>query len=175
MNNSDDLIDKFFQAINVLTCEFKTEKSYGTKNKLTYSDICFLKCIQRNQNEKAGNLSVYLGMTNGAVTQLAKKLITKGYAESYRLSNNKKEVYYKLTQSGENACNESDRHYDKITKVIKNYIGKLDDGVIEKIYIFFDKVVESCNLNKCCYVKNDIKDNCNQIGVERCEKCKRTC
>lgn len=39
-------------------------------------------------------------MTRGAISKLTKKLIQKGLIESYQKSDNKKEIYFKLTEQG---------------------------------------------------------------------------
>jgi DNA-binding MarR family transcriptional regulator len=39
-------------------------------------------------------------MTRGAISKLTKKLIKKGLIESYQKPDNKKEIYFKLTEKG---------------------------------------------------------------------------
>lgn len=39
-------------------------------------------------------------MTRGAISKLTKKLIEKGLIESYQKSDNKKEIYFRLTEQG---------------------------------------------------------------------------
>lgn len=175
MNQTESLIEKLYHAINVINCESKIAKDYGTEHKLTYSDISLLKCIQRNENSKAGDLSQYLGMTNGAVTQLAKKLENKGYLEPYRTTGNKKEVYYKLTGIGEKACAGYDSHYDKIKGSIESYISTLDNETIGKITGLFDAVADSASVDKNCYIKHSSCDGGKpeEESIGRCEKCKR--
>ena len=174
MEQRQSVIEKLYQTINVINCESKIAKNYGTEHNLTTSDISLLKCIQRNENSKAGDLSQYLGMTNGAVTQLAKKLERKKYLEPYRMLGNKKEVYYKLTESGEKACEGYDRYYDKIKSKVEAYIETLDDETIEKITGLFDAVADSASVDKDCYIKCEYEsDETKQESIGRCEKCKR--
>jgi DNA-binding MarR family transcriptional regulator len=40
-------------------------------------------------------------MTKSAISKITKKLIEKGYIESYQKPDNKKEIYYRLTRQGE--------------------------------------------------------------------------
>jgi DNA-binding MarR family transcriptional regulator len=127
MNSKSELIQKFHQAANLMLCDAKTSRSYGTKYPLSFSDLSFLKCIQRNQNAKAGDISSFLGITNGAVVQLAKKLEQKEYLESYRMEGNKKEVYYRLTKSGQMACEGFDKYNDDINGLIETYIEDLNE------------------------------------------------
>ena len=174
MNKDLDLIDKLYQSVNVMICESKIARTYGTSHKLTYSDICLLKSIQHNEDSKASDLSQFLGITNGAVNQLAKKLMSKGYLESYRTEGNKKEVYYRLTSEGEQAC----LGYDKNTEIsrtnIDHYIAGLDKETIEKIIGLFDVVAENFSVDENCSIKYPAKINKNyEEKIGRCEKCKR--
>ena len=171
----ENLIKKLYQALNIMICELKIARSYGTAHKLTYSDICLLKCVQHNKDAKASDLSQYLGITNGAVAQLAKKLESKGYLEPYRITGNKKEVYYKLTAGGEMACRGYDEHYGKVKSGIEEYISELDDDTVEKIIGLFDLFAESIAVNEHCSISHTAgKTGCFQETMrKRCEKCQR--
>ncbi len=171
----EDLIKKLYQALNIMICESKMARSYGTGHKLTYSDISLLKCVQHNENAKAGELSQYLGITNGAVAQLAKKLEGKGYLEPYRITGNKKEVYYRLTNHGETACRGYDEHYRRMNCSIEGYIAALDDETIGKIIGLFDLVADGTAVHDRCSIKHDtgIAGLSQKATIKRCEKCQR--
>ena len=172
MHKKENLIKKLYQALNIMICESKVARSYGTGHKLTFSDISLLKCVRHNENAKAGELSQYLGITNGAVAQLAKKLENKGYLEPYRITGNKKEVYYKLTDDGETACRGYDEHYSRMSSNIGNYIATLGDDTIEKIIGLFDLVADSTAVYEHCSFRRD-SNNTAGSREKRCEKCKR--
>ncbi len=169
------LIKKLYQTISLMACEARISRSYGTSHELTASDIDLLKCVQRNAEAKASALSQYLGVTNGAVTQLAKKLVKKGYLEPYRATSNKKEIYYRLTCCGETACSGFDAHYAQITSKISDYIATLDNGTIDKIIGLFDVVTDSVAIEDHCSVKHDTdKAGCrHEAEGKRCEKCQK--
>jgi len=174
MCKKESLVKKLYQALNIMICESKIARSYGTCHKLTYSDISLLKCVQRNEAAKAGDLSQYLGITNGAVAQLAKKLGDKGYLEPYRITGNKKEVYYRLTADGEAACRGYDEHYGKIKSSIEDYIATLDDETVEKIIGLFDAVADCAAVHEHCSIKHAAgKAGHSQAEIKRCEKCQR--
>lgn len=175
MCKKESLIKKLYQALNIMICESKIARSYGTGHKLTYSDISLLKCVQHNENAKAGDLSQYLGITNGAVAQFAKKLADKGYLEPYRVSGNKKEVYYRLTADGEAACQSYDEHYGKMRTGIEGYIAALDDDTIEKIIGLFDLVADSTAVHEHCSIRHAAgkAGHSGKVTIKRCEKCQR--
>lgn len=175
MNSKNDLIQKFHQAANLMLCDARTSRCYGTEYALTYSDLSFLKCIQRNENARAGEISQYLGITHGAVVQLSKKLEGKGYLESYRIEGNKKEVYYRLTESGQTACAGYDKYNDDMNALIEAYIQDLDEDTIQIIKGLFEAIITGIELKKGCYIKHSSKEKRLEANSDgRCEKCKRT-
>lgn len=175
MNSKKDLIQKFHQAANLMICNSRTSRCYGTEHVLTYSDLSFLKCIQRNENAKAGDISQYLGITNGAVVQLSKKLEKKGYLESYRIEGNKKEVYYRLTKSGQTACDGYDKYNGDMNGLIQSYIQDLDEEIIQSMAGLFEAIITGIEFNKGCYIKHTSEEEKLETKSDgRCEKCKRT-
>lgn len=174
MNPKNELIKKFHQAANLMLCDARTSRCYGTEYILTYSDLSFLKCVQRNENNKAGDISLYLGITNGAVVQLAKKLEGKGYLESYRMEGNKKEVYYRLTESGQTACEGYDKYNDDMNALIEAYIKDLDEDTLCTIKGLFEVIITGIE-KKDCYIKHSSENKQLENNTDgRCEKCKRT-
>lgn len=175
MKNQETAIKKLYQTLNLMICESKISRAYGTSYELTASEIDLLKCIQRNRDAKISELSGYMGVTNGAVTQLTGKLEKKGYLEPYRVSGNKKEKYYRLTGCGETACQGFDEHYARIMSRIGSYIAALDSDTIDKIIGLLDVISDSLIVREHCSIKHDA----NQTGclqkteAKRCEKCQK--
>ena len=174
-NKRGSLIEKLYQTQNIMMCELKISRNYGTAHKLTYSDICLLKCVQHNEGARASDLSQYLGITNGAVAQLAKKLDKKGYLEPYRIAGNRKEVYYKLTDTGEAACRGYDGHYGKLKSDLKEYIRGLDEDTTEKIIGMLDLIIKDTAVNENCSIAQIVGQAGHSQGttLKRCEKCQR--
>ncbi|MBP1736921.1 MAG: MarR family transcriptional regulator [Oscillospiraceae bacterium] len=175
MSKQSDLIKKLYQTLNLMVCESKIPKNYGTADGLTAADIDFLKCIQRKKHAKASDISSFLGVTNGAVTQLAKKLERKGYLEPYRIPGNNKEKYYRLTCCGETACEGFDTHYSKIITNIQSYIDSLDSETVDQIAGLFDVISDSLAIEAHCSVKHGFNpSDCQQEAEKmRCEKCQK--
>lgn len=66
-------------------------------------NLAEVHCIDRigtidhaNVTKVAGEM----GMTRGAISKISKKLLNKGFIESYQRPDNNKEIYYHLTESG---------------------------------------------------------------------------
>ncbi|MDK2807539.1 MAG: hypothetical protein PWP24_272 [Clostridiales bacterium] len=172
MNTKKELIEKFHEAANLMVCDIRTARNYGTDYLLSYSDLSFLKCVERNEKTKAGDISKYLGMTNGAVNQLAKKLEKNGFLEAYRIEGNRKEVYYRLTKNGKTACQSFDAYNANMNGMIEDYIADLEEETLVTITGLFDTILTQIAKDKACYMKCDDENENKSDG--RCEKCKRT-
>ena len=175
MSDKEALIKKLYRAVNLMACESKLARDYGTPHELTASDIDFLKCVEKNAAAKASELSIYLGVTNGATTQLAKKLEAKGYVEPYRLAGNKKEVFYRLTETGQTACRGFDAHYAKINRDIESYVQDLDEETARQIGGLFDTMAASLSVGDHCSAQLNAEHNdCPpEAGEKKCEKCQK--
>lgn len=65
------------------------------------SEVHYIECIGKNADSNVTKLAESLYMTRGAISKMSKKLIKKGVIESYQKSDNKKEIYFKLTEQGQ--------------------------------------------------------------------------
>ena len=175
MTMKEELIRKLYQTLSLMACEARTARKYGTAHALTNSDMDLLKCVKRNTDAKASELSRLLGVTNGAVTQLAQKLVQKGYLEPYRTEGNKKEVYYRLTDCGQTACEGYDQHTALVSQSVERYLDTLGDGDLEKISGLFSVIADSVAVGHQCSIKQGSQSAACQSedGKTRCEKCQR--
>ena len=64
------------------------------------SEVHFLEFIGKNADCNVTKLADAFYMTRGAISKLAQKLISKGYVENYQKPDNKKEIYFRLTEQG---------------------------------------------------------------------------
>lgn len=66
------------------------------------SEIHCIDYIGNHSEPNVTQLADAFYMTRGAISKLAKKLIVKGLIESYQKADNKKEIYFSLTDKGYN-------------------------------------------------------------------------
>jgi DNA-binding MarR family transcriptional regulator len=66
----------------------------------TSSEVHCIEYIEKNADSNVTKLAESFYMTRGAISKLTKKLIEKGLIESYQKSDNKKEIYFRLTEQG---------------------------------------------------------------------------
>lgn len=130
--------------------KFKMEKSL---KEYKSSEVHCIEYIGRNVDTNVTKLAEYFYMTRGAMSKLTKKLIKKGVIESYQKPDNKKEIYFRLTEQGkkvykihEKLHNEfqerdkaifeqvSEEQFDSMLSFIEKYSSHLD-GEIKKLGI----------------------------------------
>lgn len=99
MNKEEQVMMGFRDLLKkmVLLNKFKMEDSLkGYKS----SEVHCIEYIGKNVDSNVAKLSDSFYMTTGAISKLTKKLIKKGVIESYQKPDNKKEIYFRLTEQG---------------------------------------------------------------------------
>lgn len=99
MNKEEQVMKGFRELFNKLAWlnKFKMEdalKEYKS------SEVHCIEYIGKNVDSNVTKLAESFYMTRSAISKLTKKLIEKGYIESYQKPENKKEIYFKLTEQG---------------------------------------------------------------------------
>jgi DNA-binding MarR family transcriptional regulator len=99
MNKEEQLIMGFRDLYNktVFLNKFKMEDSFKDYKS---SEIHCIEYIGRNVDSNVTKLAESFYMTRGAISKITKKLIKKGIIESYQKPDNKKEIYFRLTEQG---------------------------------------------------------------------------
>lgn len=126
MDKEDQVMEGFREVFNkiALLNKAKMEKSLeGYKA----SEVHCIEYIGKNIDTNVTKLAESFYMTKGAMSKVTKKLIKKGYIESYQKPENKKEIYFKLTEEG---------------KEIYKIHEKLHKEFLERDKVVFEKVTE---------------------------------
>lgn len=100
MQQGQRMMREFRVIFNKLAWLNKHEMEQQLKG-YTPSKIHCLEAIRYTTQPNVQKLSQQLFMTRGAVSKLTKKLVNKNLIERYQDSSNKKEIYYRLTEEGE--------------------------------------------------------------------------
>jgi Transcriptional regulators len=69
------------------------------------SEIHCIAYIGKDEDSNVTKLAESFDMTRGAISKLTKKLVKKGLIESYQKPDNRKEVYFRLTEQGKTIYN----------------------------------------------------------------------
>ncbi|MEN1966644.1 MarR family transcriptional regulator [Lentibacillus sp. N15] len=99
MNKEEQLIINFRDLFNKLSWINKPKMEEHLKG-YKPSEVHCIESIEKNRDANLTKLAESLYMTRGAISKLTKRLINKGLIESYRKPDNKKEIYYRLTEQG---------------------------------------------------------------------------
>lgn len=91
----------------------------------TSSEVHCIEYIEKNKDSNVTKLADSFYMTRGAISKLTKKLIKKELIESYQKSDNKKEIYFRLTEKGREV-------YD-IHEKLHNEFSERDKVVFEQV------------------------------------------
>lgn len=99
MNKEEQIITDLRDLFNKMVWlnKFKMEDSLkGFKS----SEVHCIEYIGRNVDSNVTKLAESFYMTRSAISKLTKKLMTKGIIDSYQKPENKKEIYFRLTDQG---------------------------------------------------------------------------
>lgn len=99
MNKEEQLMIKFRDLFNKMGWLNKFIMEDSLKG-YTPSEVHCIEFIEKKTDPNVKKLAESLYMTRGAISKLTKRLIKRELIESYQKSDNKKEIYFKLTNQG---------------------------------------------------------------------------
>lgn len=99
MNKQEQVMLNFRDLFNKLVWINKSKMESSLQG-YKPSEVHCIEFIEKNVDSNVTKLAESMYMTKGAISKLTKKLIEKGLIEDYQKANNKKEVFFKLTQQG---------------------------------------------------------------------------
>ena len=118
------------------------------------SEVHCIEYIGRNLDSNVTKLAESFYMTRSAISKITKKLIEKGFIESYQKPDNKKEIYFKLTEQG---------------KVIHKIHEELHKEFQERDKVIFDQVTEEQFDSMLSFVEkysNHLDEEIKKLGVD---------
>jgi DNA-binding MarR family transcriptional regulator len=126
MNKEEQVKMRFRDLYNKMAWLNKLKMEDSLKDYKS-SEVHCIECIGRNVDSNVTKLAESFYMTTGAISKITKKLIKKGIIESYQKPDNKKEIYFRLTDQG---------------KVIYKIHEKLHKEFQERDKVVFEQVTE---------------------------------
>ena len=99
MNKEEQVMNGFRELYNKLVWLNKDKMEEGLKG-FKSSEVHCIEYIENNADSNVTQLAEAFYVTRGAISRMTKKLIKKGLIESYQKSENKKEIYFRLTEQG---------------------------------------------------------------------------
>lgn len=98
----EEIINTLFtlcDTANQLDLLYKDEFG-GILKEYSYSEMHCIDSIGKLQNPNITKIARHLNLTKAGVSKIIKKLTDKKAVETYKITCNKKETYYKLTKTG---------------------------------------------------------------------------
>lgn len=124
MNKEEQVMNGFRELYNKMVWLNKDKMEEGLKG-FKSSEVHCIEYIENNADSNVTQLAEAFYVTRGAISRMTKKLINKGLIESYQKSENKKEIYFKLTEQG--------KEIYKIHEELHNEFRQRDKAVFEQV------------------------------------------
>jgi DNA-binding MarR family transcriptional regulator len=140
MSTRDILFEKLYRMINLVIKEMETPWFYGVDVPLHHAEVHLLGTIKANEGANVSELARHLGMTSGAVSQVTRKLLDKGFIEAYRKPGNRKEVFSRLTALGGQVCEGHQKHHENMERVLRKFMNRLNTKETQVVFEFLDIV-----------------------------------
>lgn len=111
----------------------------------SYSETHCIDYIGKNELPNVTKIAEHMQMTRGAISKMTKKLLAKGLIDKYTLESNKKEVYFRLTESGTELYKEHEKRHrlweQRDSKFLERYSSE-EMGIITKFMQEFNIYLE---------------------------------
>jgi DNA-binding MarR family transcriptional regulator len=141
MKNSQNISEIFHRLINKAIDREMVPRLLDTGELLYRIEIHVIVAIGEHPEINLTELSEFLGVTKGAVSQKVKILEKKQYIERYKNKINNKEILFKLTEKGYHVLLGHKEFHKKIDEKIMNSVGNIDEMDLEKVIQIF-KIIE---------------------------------
>lgn len=111
-------------------------------NEYGYSETHCIDFIGKLELPNVTKIAESMQMTRGAISKMTKKLLNKGLIEKYSLETNKKEVYFRLTDSGMLLYKEHEKRHKLWEKRDTNFLARYSKEEIEILTKFMQEFNE---------------------------------
>lgn len=121
----------------------------GEYEKYGVSEIHCIDFIGKIENPNVTKISENMNMTRGAISKICKKLLNNKLIGKYKKPENDKEIYFKLTKSGEELYKCHEIKHKKWEERNNNFFKNVDReeqeivvSFLKKFNNFLDKIIE---------------------------------
>lgn len=118
----------------------KKSRFFGTDEQLSNAEIHMIKAIKANEDIHITGLAKQLGVTKGAVSQIAGRLEKKGLLTKEKDIYNQSKLILRLTLKGETAHNNHENYHHQLDALIEKILKDASDENILFLKSFLDKL-----------------------------------
>ncbi|MDY0943183.1 MarR family transcriptional regulator [Priestia megaterium] len=138
MDKRQQLMSELMDLCNEIIWRNKPEVESTLKD-YTLNEIELIENIALIPNANVTKLAAASYMTRGAISKLTKKLIAKNIIESYQNTENKKEIYFRLTTSGQKINQVHQELHRSFLKRDKEVFKHMTDEEFDTIFRFIGR------------------------------------
>nr|WP_173812625.1 MarR family transcriptional regulator [Dendrosporobacter quercicolus]NSL47403.1 MarR family transcriptional regulator [Dendrosporobacter quercicolus DSM 1736]SDL88189.1 DNA-binding transcriptional regulator, MarR family [Dendrosporobacter quercicolus] len=114
-----------------------------------------IDCIERNEMFNTTAIAKKLNITKGGISKIATRLIKKNLIEAYRLTDNQKEIYYRLKPLGRTVFELHETLHKEAEEVFKKIFSAYTQGELEFASRFLADITAAIRTTTG-FKKNDI-------------------
>lgn len=103
------------------------------------SEVHCIEYIGKNSDSNVTKLAESFYMTRSAMSKIAKKLMEKGFIESYQKADNKKEIYFRLTGQGQKIYKEHEKLHKEFQERDKAVYEELSEEQFDSMLRFVER------------------------------------
>jgi DNA-binding MarR family transcriptional regulator len=103
------------------------------------SEVHCIEYIGKNADSNVTKLAESFYMTRGAISKMTRKLIKKGVLESFQKPENKKEIYFRLTEQGQAIYNVHEELHQGFRERDKAVIEQVTEEQFDSMLRFVEK------------------------------------
>ncbi|CDN42004.1 MULTISPECIES: MarR family transcriptional regulator [Paenibacillus] len=138
MNKQEQVIMGFRDLLNKMILINKDKMEDSLKG-FKPSEVHCIEYIEKNEDSNVTKLAESFYMTRGAISKMTKKLLKRGLIESYRKSDNKKEIYFRLTEQGKVIYNIHEDLHKEFQERDKAVFEQVTEEQLDSMISFVDK------------------------------------
>ena len=146
MREYQGFLEVMIRTYNKYSTLYTKQNFYGTDDSISLAQIQVVETVLKNKGNYMTFLSKSLGITKGTLSKSITKLEKKGIVERYKLPDNNKEIYIRVTEKGERIYKQYLKFtYDALFGSLLNSLEQLDETsleVVKNMFITADTYLE---------------------------------
>ncbi|MFA5268713.1 MAG: MarR family transcriptional regulator [Methanoregula sp.] len=135
--------EQWIRILNKMDADERCPKDFGSGDLLHCSEIHTIMMIGKNKDINPASLSLLLGISRSAISQMIGRLVLKNLVEKHRDPDNDKEILLRLSPRGTIAYLGHEQHHAKIYARMHRSLGDLTDEQFALILRFLSAMEET--------------------------------
>lgn len=116
-----EMDEAMVQLCNYSTIVERTHRDYGSGHEMAPREIHLLETIHNHPRKNASDLAKQNGLLKGTFSKVTKNMEDMGLIEKYQDNINRKEIYYRLTETGMQAYEGHYHFHEKMSEKTYEY------------------------------------------------------